>query len=638
MYEEKGDTWPKILKYNYERYSDRHKAMRYKDFGIWHHYTWEDYYFGVKYLALGLLSLGFEYGDRVLIIGDNAPQWYCAELATQANHGVSIGVYADSKPKEIKYFAENSKARFAVVQDQEQVDKLFEIREEIPNVNKIIFWNYKGLAHYHDPILMGHREVLRLGKDFETKNSGVFERNIEAGKAEDICTIVYTSGTCGSVPKGAVHTYKSIRSSVDHLLHLDPWSHKDNVVLQSPPVGINEQWLGIGCHLLSASILNFAEGPETQRQDYREIGPDIIFYGPRLWENQAAAIQARIQDADGISRFWNKILMPVGFKAAESKYYKRNSSILFKIRWALAYFILFRQIRDNLGLTNARICYTGGAMLSTDTFRFYHALNIPLKSIYGSTEGGALSCAKTNDIKPETVGTIYKGVEVRITSNGEITWRYNGLFSGYHNCNIGGDTLNNGWFCSGDAGLIADEGHIVFQERLVDFVQMANGGKLSPQFVESRLKCSPYIKDAWVMTGPGRTYASAILVISYDRVGKWAGQRRLTYANFTELSQREEVYQLMRQEIERINITLPLGSRVKKWVNLHKEFDPDEAELTRDRKLRRTFLEERYSQIISAIYDDKPEVTLESQIRHRDGRMGVLKTLVIIKSVEGADL
>ena len=308
----KGDTWPKILKYNYEKYGDSRRAMRHKHYGVWQPHTWKDYYLNVKHLALGLLALGFEPGDKVLIIGDNAPQWYYAELAAQANHGVSVGLFSDLLPLEIKTMAENSEARFAVVEGQEQVDKFLQIKDALPLLKKVIYWNYKGLAQYDDDILVGYREALKLGETYEAEHPGRFEQNVETGQADDICAIIYTAGTTGAAPKGAVHTYRTLRAGADDLLQLDPWHEDDNVVPYLPPVWINEQWIGIGCHLLSAGILNFAEAPETQQRDSRETGPSIVFYGARLWESQAAMVQARILGADAFKRFAFRLLMPVG--------------------------------------------------------------------------------------------------------------------------------------------------------------------------------------------------------------------------------------------------------------------------------------------------------------------------------------
>jgi long-chain acyl-CoA synthetase len=635
LYKEKGDTWPKILKYNYETYGDNHRAMRYKHYGIWQPYTWKDYYLNVKYLALGLLSLGFEPGDNLLIIGDNAPPWYYAELAAQANHGASVGLYSDLITREIKYIAENSEARFALVENQEQVDKFLQIKDELPLLKKVIYWNYKGLAHYDDPILMGYRQVLQIGEKYEEEHPGLFEKNVETGKADDVCALVYTSGTTGPAPKGAVHTYRTMRTGADYHLYLDPWYENDNVVPYLPPAWMTEQWFGIGCHLLSANILNFAEAPETQQRDTREARPSIVFYGARLWEGQAAMVQARILGADAIKRFAFRLLMPIGYKMADLKFQKKKPSLFWKILYSLADIALFKPIRSSLGLSNARICYTTGTVLSPDAFRFYHALNLPLKSLYGTTEGGALTGANNNDIRLETVGPIHKGADVRITDHGELIYRQPGIFVGYfQDPDKTAEVLKDGWFCSGDSCFIREDGHIVFVDRIKDLVELASGDKLAPQLIESRLRFSPYIKDAWVITGPEKAYISVIIIINYDTVRRWAGQMRVAYNTFAELSQKQEIYELVKMEIDRINQTLPLGARVKKYVNLHKEFDPEEGELTRTNKLRRRFLEDRYCDLIDAVYRDKTEVAIEARIRYQDGRIGTKKTTLMIKTVE----
>jgi long-chain acyl-CoA synthetase len=634
---EKWDTWPQVLTYNCQKYGDSHIAMRHKHRGIWQPYTWKDYYLNVKKLALGLLSLGFEPGDKLIIIGNNAPQWYYAELAAQANHGASVGMYSELLPLEIEYIAGNSEASFAVVEDQEQVDKLLLIKDQLPRLKKIIYWNYKGLTSYNDPVLMGYREVLELGEGYEKEHPHLFEENIKTGRADDVCAIVYTSGTTGAVPKGAVHTYKTMSAGANYYLHLDPWYEDDNIIPYSPPVWMTEQWFGIGCHLLSASILNFAEDPETQQEDMREIGPSIALYGARIWEAQAGAVQARIREADALKRFVFRLMMPVGYKIADLKSKKQKINPFWKILYALAHIALFRPIRDSLGLSSARICYTTRAILSLDAFRFYHALNLPLKSVYGSTEGGALTGAKNDDIRLETVGPVHRGAEVRITDDGELIYRQPGTFLGYYkDPDKTAEVLKDGWFYSGDSGYITEDGHVVFLDRIKDLVELASGDKLAPQFIESQLRSSPYIKDAWVLAGPDRAYASVVIVINYTSVGRWAGGKGVAYATFTELSQRPEVYQLVKQDIGRINSALPPGTRVRKFVNLHKEFEPDEGELTRTMQLRRMFLEERYRKLIDAIYNDKTEVSLEAQVRYGDGRMGTIKTTLSIQSIEGA--
>jgi long-chain acyl-CoA synthetase len=397
-----------------------------------------------------------------------------------------------------------------------------------------------------------------------------------------------------------------------------------------------EQWFGIGCHLLSASILNFAESPETQQRDTSETGPSIVFYGARIWEHQAAMVQARILGADAIKRFTFRMLMPIGYKMVDLRIQKKDAGLFRKILHAAAETAILRPIRKSLGLTNARICYTTGSMLCPEVFRFYHALDLPLKSLYGSTEGGFLTGAQNDDISLETVGPVHKGTEIRVTDNGELICRQPGIFVGYYkNPDETAAVLKEGWFFSGDSGLIREDGHVVIAGRAKDLVELSGGDMLAPQFIESRLRYSPYIKDAWVLAGPDGNYVSAIIIINYDTVGRWAGQRGVAYTTFAELSQAPEVYDLVRQDIEKVNVALPFGLRMRKYVNLHKEFDPDEEELTRTRKLRRAFLEERYRELINAICDDKTEVPIESGVTHRDGRTGIITTTLSIKSVEG---
>jgi long-chain acyl-CoA synthetase len=429
-----------------------------------------------------------------------------------------------------------------------------------------------------------------------------------------------------------------LRAGSESLLKLDPWTENDNVVPYLPPVWINEQWIGIGCHLLSAGILNFAEAPETQQRDSRETGPSIVYSGARLWESQAAMVQARILGADALKRYAFRLLMPIGEKMAELKYRRQTPGVSLKLLYSLADILLFRSIKRSLGLPNARICYTTGATLSPDAFRFYHALNLPLKSLYGSTEGGALSGARSDDIHFETVGPAHEGAEVKISDDGELIYRQPGVLVGYHKDPAKtAAVLKDGWFHSGDSAFIREDGHIVFIDRLQDLIQLGNGDTLAPQNIESRLRFSPYIKDAWVLAGPQGAYISAIIIINYDTVSRWAGQNRVAFTSFAELSQAPEVYELVKQDIERVNHTLPAGSRVKKYINLHKELDPDEGELTRSRNLRKAFLAERYHQLIDAIYTGKTSVPPEFNIGHRDGQTATFDTTLRIQSVEGAD-
>ncbi len=378
--QDRRDTWPQVLKYNQEKYADHRRAMRHKLRGTWRSFSWQDYYRDVKYLALGLIYLGFETRDKVLIVGNNAPQWYYAELAAQANGGVAVGVHPGLTPSETKHISEESDVRFAIVEDQEQVDKLLEIKDELPLLEKVIYWNYKGLAHYDDPILMGYRQALQLGEQYEKERPGLFEHNVETGQADDVCVIVYTSGTAGAV-MGVGHTYRTMRALADDYLQDDRWYETDNVVPYLPPISMVEHCIGIACHLLSACTLNFAEAPETYRRDAREISPQIVSRQARLWESQATVVQARILDSDVIKRLAFRLCMPIGYRMAGCIYRKQKPNLFLKLLYGLASIVLFKPIRGNLGLSNARICYSSGDKLNPDAMRFYHALALPLREI-----------------------------------------------------------------------------------------------------------------------------------------------------------------------------------------------------------------------------------------------------------------
>ena len=392
----KGSTWPQVLKFNYEKYGARHIAMRMKHYGIWRPVTWEEYYLQVKYLALGLKTIGFQPGDQLIIIGDNAPQWYYTELAVQANHGISVGLYSDLSASEICYLAGNSQSTFIVAEDQEQLDKVLQIKDTLPLLKKVIYWRYKGVTGYKEPLLIGMRQLIRDGEEYDNQHPNVFEDSVQTGKAEDPCSIIYTSGTNG-MPKGAVHTYASLMAGAEFLLTTDPLYEKDNIACPLPPAWMTEQLLYIGCHLLSGCILNFAEAAETLQKDLREIGPDLVYYGARQWENQARTVRASIQGADILKRFTYRLLMPAGYQAAKAKYKHQKRGILNKIINIFTDLLLFRPIRDSLGLPHTRICYTSGQILSSEAFYFYHALGIPLKNFYMTTEGGILSISKSND-------------------------------------------------------------------------------------------------------------------------------------------------------------------------------------------------------------------------------------------------
>jgi long-chain acyl-CoA synthetase len=606
-----ADTWPKLLAENYRRHGDRKKAMRHKRYGIWQAYTWADYYTEVKYLALGLLSLGFAPGEKLLIVGDAAPPWYCAELAAQANRGVAVGAYPDATPAELRYIAQTAEVRFAVVQDQEQVDKLLEIAGDLPLLEKIVFWNYKGLAQYRDPVLLGYREVLELGRSRAEQHPALFEQNVEAGRADDICAVVFTAGRTGSAPKPAVHTYRTIRAGSEGYLQLDPWTEWDDVVPDLPPAGITGHWTGVGCHLLARCVLDFAESPETQLRDAAEIGPSVVIHEARVWEGLAADVQARVLGVSGIKKLLFRWFLPAGQRRARGRLAGEVSSVGAMPLQALAHALLFRPIKKKLGLARARICYSTGGLLSPEALTFYHALGLPLKSVYGTTEGGVLAGAPSADTRLDTVGPPLPGREVRITDEGELTCRQAGTFLGYYNDpERTAAVLRDGWFHTGDLARAEQDGHLRVLGALESVVPVAGGGELAPAAVECRLRSSPYIRDAWVLVAPEAAHVAAVIVVNFRTASRWAGRQRLAFNTLAELSQLPEVYELVRQEIHRINEAMPSELRVRKFAVLHREFEPDEGETTRTRSLRRKILQERFQELTEAMYAGASEVSL----------------------------
>jgi len=635
-YRDKGDTWPKILTYNHRKFGHERRAMRLKYHGIWQPITWTDYYLDVKYLSLGLSSLGFSAGDKLLIIGDSAPQWYSAELAAQSNHGMAVGAGSDLTATEICYIARDAEITYAVVEDQEQVDKLLEIKDELPLLKKIVYWNYKGLSHYMDPLLIGYREVLAQGKEFEREHQGFFETNVDTGKAEDPCIIVYTSGTCGTMPKGVVHTYRSMMASSLAYLRVDPWYENDSIVPFLPPAWVIEQWFTIGCHLLSGCTMNLPEAPETRIRDAKEIRATIVFYSARFWESRSAMLRARIFESRGIRRVAFNVFMPIGYRLANLKLQGNKPGFFDNILYCLGETVLFRRMRESIGLSKVRIAYSSGAALSQDAMRSYHAIGIPLKSIYATTEGGALTDSAKGDTRMGTVGQPFRDTEIKIGDNGELWYRWPGCFAGYYrNPDLTTNAFEDGWVRSGDIVTVDTSGHLIFCDRLDNMMELTTGEKISAQSIESSLRSSPYIKDAWVI-GNQRPYLTAIIVINYTVVAKWAGQKRIAFATFGELAQTKEVHELISGEIKHIN-TYVKGPGIKKFVSLIREFDPDEGELTRSGNLRRSVLDNHFKAIIDAVYADKSEASIETRIKYQDGREGLRKTVLSVRTIEGVN-
>ncbi len=606
--------------------------MRKKRFGIWREYSWKDCHEKVKFFSLGLISMGLEAGDKVSILGDNNPEWFWAELATHAANAVSVGLFTDGLPAEIKFLVEHSQSKFVVAQDQEQVDKLLQIKDELPLVRKVIYWDRRGMGHYDDPILISFDEVIGLGKEYEKDHIELFEQNIGNGKGEDICMISYTSGTTG-LPKGTLMTYNFITLICTRISTLNPVYESDEWFSFTLPTWNVEQYLGFVNHLLVGQKMSFPEEIETVSQDLREIAPHVLLYPSRLWEQLVQSIQTNISDTSRLKRWLYHLCLPIGYKVADISFRGRKANLFWRCLHAVAELLVFRPLRDRHGLIRIRIPFTGGAVQGPDTFRFLHAIGIKVKQIYGATEGGGTVHAE-GEVKFESVGIPHPMACLRISEEGEILVDKNSSFVGYYrNPEATEKAFRGGWYHTGDAGYFAEDGHLIYIDRLDDMRQLADGTSFSPQYIESRLKFSPYVRDVLAIGGEQREFVGAIVNINFDNVGDWAEKKRIPYTTFVDLSQKAEVGELIAKEIKKVNSNLPPNSRVKCFVNLHKEFDADEAELTRTRKVRRAFVEDRYKELIEAIYGEKEEVTVEASVTYKDGRTGVVSSKIRVMHI-----
>jgi long-chain acyl-CoA synthetase len=607
-----------------------------KRYGVWERFSWRQYYENVRHFSLGLVSLGMQPGEVVAIIGDNEPEWFWGEFAVQSAGGVATGIFVDSIPGEVKYIATHSGASFAIVNDQEQTDKFLEIRADLPNLKKIIYWDPKGLRNYDDPLLISFDDVIKLGKEHGKTHPDLFDQNIARGKPDDTAFIYYTSGTTG-LPKGAVLTHRALITTARGFASRFPLTEKDNLISNFPAAWVGDSYFATLPHILTGAVLNFPEEPETVAEDTREIGPNYVNYGPRQWEGIISEMQVKIIDAHPLKRFIYHLFMPVGHKIADLKFERRKPGVFWRALHGVAVGALFRPLRDRLGLAKVRMSGTGSSVLSLDSFRLIHAMGIDLRQIYASTEAGFISSHSEGDVRFESVGRPALGTEVRITDSGELLVRSDCMFSGYHrDPEKTLTTLAGGWCHTGDSVNVNDDGHIIFLDRMADVGELASGLKYYPQYIEGRLRFSPYIKDAMVIGGRDRGFVTAIVNIDFAMTGKWAEHRHIAYTTFVDLSQRDEVAELVQKDLARVNSYLPEAARVRRFVLMHKEFDPDEAELTRTRKLRRDFVEKRYKELIDGMYNGLEEVKVDAAVTYRDGRKGTISTGIKVRKLEEA--
>lgn len=627
------NTLPKIM-LEQCRSRPHEVAMRKKDYGIWNSFSWDEVHQHVKDMALGLKSLGMERGDKVCVVGDNDPEWYWAELAVQSLGGVCIGLYTDAMPADMEYVVNDSDGVFVFSKDQEQTDKLLEIRDKIPKVKKVIYWDRTGMYRYRsDPWLLENQDLMQLGRAYEKQHPAFFASSVEAGKESDLAILSYTSGTT-SLPKGVMLSYEYlINGGIRFATAFTPRKN-DEFLSFVPPAWVSEQ-LMIAAWLIFGTRINFPEEPETAMENIREIGARMFLLGPMQWQGIMSQVQMKIFDTGPIRRFLYERCLAIGYKAAEDRN-KNNGkqSPQWKVLSAIANGLCLSHVRDNLGLSKLQYGLTGGSALGPDVIRWFDAIGVRIKDAYGLTELTPATVHRAQ-IKAGTSGPPAPGVRVKIGEDGEIFIGADKIFDGYYKKPAETQAmLVDGWIKTGDCGTFDEDGHLIVYDRIKDMLPLRGGGTYSPTYIQNRLKFSPYIKEVLVVGGTERAFLFGIITIDFDNVGKWAEKNRISYTTFVDLSQKSEVFQLIKADVVRVNGTLPKNARLVRCTMLHKEFDADEGELTKTRKLRRNFLEQRYAELIEASYAGKDKITVEAEVKYRDGRLGKVKTDLKIHTIE----
>ncbi|EMW8520015.1 long-chain fatty acid--CoA ligase [Vibrio parahaemolyticus] len=620
------DTFPKVLQHNAKHWPEQ-VAMREKEFGIWREFTWQDYENRVKWMALSLQDLGIGEQDVVGLLGDNRPEWVWGELAAHAIKGYSLGIYQDSMHEEVAYLINYAKAKVVIAEDEEQCDKLLELGDEIPSVEYIIYCDPRGMRKYDDPRLIDVEQVYKKGQLIDKADPDKYLNMVAATKGSDLSILCTTSGTTSKPKLAQLHS----GTFLDHCaayLRADPRSPGDNYVSVLPLPWIMEQVYVVGQALISRQIVNFVEEQETMMSDLREIGPNFVLLAPRVWENIVADVSARMMDSTPFKQKMYKLGMKLANQALDQG--KRSK---------LAEWILLRALRDRLGFSNLSSAATGGAAMGPDTFRYLQAIGVPLKQLYGQTEMcGAYTVHQADDVDYDSVGVAFDNADVKVInpdSNGvgEIIAKSTGMFTGYLNNQAAYDEdVQDGWMHTGDAGYFKDSGHLVVIDRLKDMSETSHGDRYSPQFIENKLKFSPFIAEA-VVVGKGRPWLSAIICIRYAIVAKWAEQKGIAFTNYTNLSAQPEVYQAIREEVLKVNESLPDAQKISKFILLYKELDADDGELTRTRKVRRGVVAEKYGDIIETIYSAVPTVDVDTVITYQDGTKTRIQTSLVIETL-----
>jgi len=616
-------------------------AMREKDLGIWQTYTWAEVYAGVRALACGLADLGFVRGDRLAIMGDNRPRLYWAVLACQSLGGIPVLLYQDAIAAEVVFALQDVDARFAVVEDQEQVDKLLEIQADIPALRHILVDDPRGLRHYTEQRLLD--TVQDQGRARDAADPAFLDAAIDACQADDIAVILYTSGTTGK-PKGVCQTHAAFMAAAQGAIAFDRLTENETTLAYLPMAWVGDHLFSVAQSMVAGFSINCPESPATVMTDLREIGPTYYFAPPRIFESMRTQTMIRMEDAGRMKRALFHYFMEVARRCGAQILDGQRVAWRDRLQYALGRWLVYAPLKNVLGLSRIRVAYTAGAAIGPDLFRFYRSIGINLKQLYGQTETCAYVCLQpTGAVKLESVGTPAPGVEIKLSDAGEILVKGPMVFAAYWNRpDATADSFDaDGWFMTGDAGVFDDQGHVRIIDRAKDVGKLNNGAMFAPNYIENKLKFVPYVKEA-VAFGNARDVVCVFLNIDLDAVGDWAERRNIAYSGYADLAQQPQVYALMRACLETINADLAQDevmrhSQIRRFLILHKELDADDGELTRTRKLRRNVIAERYAVLIKALYDVQcHEQHIETPVQYEDGRKGLISAMLRIEDVNPA--
>jgi len=627
-------TLPQILLRQSERLGAERIAIREKAYGIWQTYSWRDYFRYVKLVGLGLILLGHEKGENVGLILENDPEWLFAELGAQSVQGVVLPLFTSAVAKELVQGLNRIEAAYVFAQDQEQVDKLLACKEDLPHLKRVIYTDPTGMRTYVDnPWLISFRQLLDMGEELNKEQPELYNERVWEGKPDDIALMLMTSGTTG-VPKLVMLSHINFTDMASKWIETAPIGIGDSWVSITPTAWIVDQMWGVGVTLCGGLAMNFPETFETASDDFRDIGPTVIITSSRFWEDLASEIRVKINDSGFIKRRLYNLFQNIGKEIVDLQSEKKEIPARLKaLRWA-GMRLVSRPLLDRVGCLNLRAAYTGGHPISPDVIRFFRANGLNLKQCYGLTETcGIFQVQPDEEVKPETVGKPLPGTEIKITEDQEVLVLSKSNFVGYYqDPEATAEALKDGWFRTGDAAYLDDDGHLIIIGRKQDIMRTREGEAFSPDFIETRLKFSPYIKEA-VIWGEGKNYLTAFVNIDFGNVGNWAEERKIPYTTYTDLSQQSAVEELIRGEVTEVNNQLPDAMKLQKIILLYKLLDADDEELTRTGKVRRMFVFKQYKELIDAMYSDKTELPIKGQVRYRDGTVGTIETTVRILTV-----